>query len=102
MENTQKLLFHASLDEFTEAIAHIIEHVLKQHSLEGKPEKEDVYLSRIKTAKQLDISLVTLHTWTQQGKLQAYKIDGSSKVYYSEREVRNLIPSSKKTICHES
>ena len=59
---TDKLLFNACLDEITQAIAHIIEHVLKQHTLQQTPEKEDVYLSRTKTAKLLDISLVTLHT----------------------------------------
>jgi hypothetical protein len=94
----QKLLFNASLDEFTQAIAHIIEHVLKQHALQQKPEKQEAYLSRSETAKRLDISLVTLHTWTLQGKLHAHKPSGSSKVYYSEKEVQNLIPSSKKTI----
>jgi D-Tyr-tRNAtyr deacylase len=97
----EKLLLSASLDEFAQAIAHIIEHVLKQHALQQKPEKEEAYLSRSQTAKLLSISLVTLHTWTQQGKLSSYKPSGSSKVYYSEKEVRNLITSSRKSFHHE-
>jgi hypothetical protein len=95
--NHQKLLLSASLDEFAQTIAQVFEQLLKDHLSQHQPEKEDAYLSRSKTAKLLDISLVTLHTWTLQGKLHAHKVDGSSKVYYSEKEVRNLIPSSKKS-----
>jgi hypothetical protein len=97
----QKLLLSASLDEFAQAIAHVFEQVLQHHSLQQKPQTEEVYLSRSETAKRLDISLVTLHTWTQQGKLCAHKIAGSSKVYYCQKEVLNLITSSKKHVIHE-
>ena len=97
----EKLLLSASLDEFAQAIAQVFEQLLQRHLLQQKSEKEEVYLSRAQTAKLLSISLVTLHTWTQQGKLSSYKPTGSSKVYYLETEVRNLIPSSQKCIYHE-
>src|SRR4051812_49098111 len=96
----EKLLLSASLDEFAQAIAHVLEQVLKRHSLQQKPQPDEQYLSRTETAKLLKICLVTLHSWTLDGKLEAYKIDGSSKVYYSEKEVRNLIVSSRKSIHH--
>jgi Fe2+ or Zn2+ uptake regulation protein len=97
----EKLLLSASLDEFAQVIAHVIEQLLQRHASEQKPQTEDVYLSRSATAKQLTISLVTLHTWTQQGKLHAHKVDGSSKVYYSRKEVLDLIASSRKSTHHE-
>jgi hypothetical protein len=100
--NHQKLLLSASLDEFAQVIAHVIEQIVQHYLAQHKPQKEEAYLSRTQTAKRLDISLVTLHTWTLQGKLHAHKPAGSSKVYYSEKEVLSLIASSKKTVGYES
>src|SRR5215217_3593714 len=101
MKNHEKLLITASVEEIKEAFAEVFSEAIYKHlSLLSKP-KEDTFLSRSETAKLLHVSLVTLHTWTQQRKLPSYKIDGSSKVYYSEKEVRNLIATSKKSIHHE-
>jgi hypothetical protein len=101
MKTTEKLLITATVDEIKEAFADVFSEAIHKHlSLLSKP-KEDSFLSRSETAKLLDISIVTLHTWTQLGKLHAHKVEGSSKVYYSEKEVRNLVPSSKRSIHHE-
>jgi hypothetical protein len=101
MQNTQKLLITASVAEIKEAFAEVFSETFRKHlDLLSKP-KEDTYLTREETRRHLKISLVTLHTWTLQGKLHAHKPTGSSKVYYSEKEVLNLIASSKKTVGYE-
>jgi hypothetical protein len=102
MKTAEKLLITASVAEIKEAFADLFSEAIHKHlSLLSKP-KEDTFLSRSETAKYLDISLVTLHKRTLEGKLHAHKVDGSSKVYYSEKEVRNLIVSSRKSIHNES
>jgi hypothetical protein len=101
MTNQPKLLMTATVDEIMEAFAAVFGDIFRQHLSQLSKPKEDTFLSRDETRKLLNISLVTLHTWTQQGKLPSYKIAGSSKVYYAEKEVRHLITSSRKTIDHE-
>lgn len=102
MKPNEKLLITASVAEIIHALVEAFDESLRKHLSVLHQPKEDAFLSRDEARKLLNISLVTLHTWTQHGKLSAHKIAGSSKVYYSERDVRNLIVSSRKPLCHES
>jgi hypothetical protein len=102
MKTSEKLLITASVEEVTNALASVFDEIFRHYLTQLSKPKEDTYLSRTETAKLLNISLVTLHTWTNLGKLSAHKVDGSSKVYYSEKDVRNLIVSSRKTVDYES
>ncbi len=43
-------------------------------------------LTRVETAKMLNISVMTLYTWTRTGLLTAYKI-GKRHVYYKYDEI---------------
>ena len=101
MHPNEKLLITASVAEIIHALVEAFDESLCKHLNVLHNPKEATFLSRDETRKRLSISLVTLHTWTKHGKLSAHKIAGSSKVYYSEKEVLNLIPSSKKTVRHE-
>lgn len=50
-----------------------------------KPQPETILLTRQEVAKWLDISLPTLHKYTNNGVLQAHRI--GSKVRYKQNEV---------------
>lgn len=102
MKTPEKLLIAASLEEFKEVFAAVLNEIFRDYQSTLSKPKEESFLSRQETCKQLRISLVTLHSWTLQGKLSAHKIAGSSKVYYAAKDVQNLIVSSRKTISHES
>lgn len=54
-----------------------------QKAIKPKPETE--LLTRQETAKLLDVSLPTLHSWTKKNILQAYRI--GNKVRYKKDEV---------------
>jgi excisionase family DNA binding protein len=53
-----------------------------------KPQ-ENTLLTRLETAKKLGISLPTLSAYTQQGKLQSYRI--GSRIRYKKEEVENSL-----------
>ena len=50
---------------------------------------DTIYLTRSETAKFLKISLPTLHNWTEDGILKAYKIN--TRVRYIKSEVEQMI-----------
>lgn len=65
-------------------------HLLNKNQL---PDKN--LLTRKETAALLGISLVTLHKWTNQGRLTAYRIETS--VRYKADEVNNALIQIKPT-----
>lgn len=56
-----------------------------------QPQPETQLLTRKEVAKWLDISLPTLHAWTKNGILQAYRI--GNKVRYKKNEVLESLQS---------
>ena len=59
------------------------------HKWNEKKLLEKELLTRKETAALLNISLVTLHKWTNQGRLTAYRIETS--VRYKADEVNNAL-----------
>jgi excisionase family DNA binding protein len=55
---------------------------------ETKPQ-ENILLTRVETAKKLGISLPTLISYTNQGRLQSYRI--GSRIRYKKEEVENSL-----------
>lgn len=54
-----------------------------------KSENQTGYLSRKEVAEKLKITLQTLHTWTKEGYLKAYRM--GSRVLYKEAEVISML-----------
>jgi len=82
MEKKRILLEQISAEEFSEFTANRVIEKLKQHL--PHPEKPK-YISRKEAAKQLGISLVTLHKWTRNGILPSHRI--ASRIMYKPEEV---------------
>ena len=68
---------------FIEEIAMRVNEIYKATAPEPQPKEK--LLTRKETAEYLGISLVTLHTWSKNGTLKAYRI--GNKVRYKESEV---------------
>ena len=91
-----------SIEELEALIRKVTEEVWNNYvELEGKTslnkchEKElsNTLLNRKETAALLGISLVTLHQWTNQGRLTAYRI--GTRVRYKVDEVNNALTEIK-------
>lgn len=65
------------------------------HSLNKNQLPDKNLLTRKETATLLGISLVTLHKWTNQGRLTAYRI--GTRVRYKVDEVHNALIEIKTT-----
>lgn len=79
------ILTGVSLNELLSRIEQIIDAKVGITPLKTE-NKESGYLSRKEVAKLLRIALPTLHDYTKQGRLKAYKI--GSRVLYKEVEVK--------------
>ena len=73
-------------DELATEIANeVIAGIKGLLDIQNQPLPEDNYISRKDTAQLLNVSLVTLSTWTKRSILKSYKI--GSRVLYKKSEV---------------
>ncbi len=83
MENI--ILTQIPIIDFKNLISEAVKTEL-QHLSNSQPEKETTELiTRLQTAKILNVSLVTLNSWTQKGIIKGYRI--GSRVRYKKNEV---------------
>lgn len=84
MEANQILLTPVSLDNLLTQIKAIVAGAVKEHQA---TELKQMLLSPAETCKLFnpEISRVTLHEWTKQGLIPAYRMGG--RVYYNYGEV---------------
>ena len=76
--------------EISEAVLKEISTLLQ--SVQG-PTKNAEFLTRKEAAKLLGISLVTLNTWTKEGKVSGYRI--ASRVRYKREDLVNALSEIK-------
>lgn len=80
------ILSNISIDEIVERITTNVVEKIKEVSINATPVvEEDPILTRKETATILQISLVSLHKWTKEGKIKALKISG--RVRYKKSDV---------------
>jgi excisionase family DNA binding protein len=80
------LMTGVKLDELLEKIGQLIDSKLGKGFQPLPDENQSKYVSRAEVAKLLRITLPTLHDWTKQGWLKAYKM--GSRVLYKLEEVQ--------------
>ena len=85
--------FFTSLDEkaFKEFLSESIEEIItaKFQPIIKTDEPQKMFLSRHETAKTLGISLPTLHDYTKQGKIVAFRI--GVKVRYKAEDIEKAL-----------
>jgi excisionase family DNA binding protein len=80
----QVVLLPVPLDKILEAVRGIVNDVL-----DSRESKDDRLYTRKETAEKFGISLVTLHQWTINGLIEAYRVGG--RVYYKEQAVESAL-----------
>ena len=64
-----------------------------QEELNKRTKKQEVYLSRTKTALMLGVTLSTLWRWDKENYLKPVRV--GSKVLYRESDIQNVINQTK-------
>lgn len=84
MTNEPIILLPITVDDLINRVKQIVVDVVKEHQ---NTELKQMLLSPSETCKLFnpEISRVTLHEWTKQGLIPAYRIGG--RVYYNYGEV---------------
>ena len=78
-----------SKEEFKELLQEAVKVEIEKNQPEDPSGQE--YLSRKQTAKMLGISLPTLHQWTMEGRIKAYRI--GRLVRYKRADVHSALNS---------
>ncbi len=89
MENL--ILQQISVSDFKEIISDTLREEIR-NTISTQPSQEQ-YLTRKETAKLLQISLVTLWSWSKDGIIQSYTI--GSRVRYKKSDIDNALKAKK-------
>ncbi|REG89380.1 helix-turn-helix domain-containing protein [Winogradskyella sediminis] len=74
--------------DFDTAIRNAVKRAIIEHYCPPKSSDSDMF-TRKQTAKKLCISLPTLHDWTLEGLIRAYRI--GSRVLYKLEDIENAL-----------
>jgi len=82
-----------SVDELTDKVAEKLLHKIEIYLKEYAAKDDEIFLTRIETAKFFKVDLSTIHNWTKRGKLIAYGF--GARVYYKKIELLNTLENNK-------
>jgi excisionase family DNA binding protein len=81
--------------EFKNEILEGIEKLLGEFSKKFTPKEPEIWISRKEVSELLGVSMVTIHNWSKDGILKAYKIGNRVRFRRSDIE-KTLLSSNKK------
>lgn len=79
--------------ELKELIQETIRCAFREFAKDFRQKEPTEYLTRKEMQKMLNINMSTLHLWTKQGKLKAYRI--GARIYYKRHEVDEALETFK-------
>lgn len=86
----QITFFTLPISELKNLISQTLQEVLSNTQATQKQEQQiPQYLTRKETATILGVSLVTLHSYTTDGKIKVYKIGG--RIRYKKQDIENAL-----------
>lgn len=86
----QITFFTLPIGELKNLISQTLQEVLSANETTKKQEQEiPQYLTRKETASVLGVSLVTLHSYTNSGKIKAHKIGG--RIRYKKLDIEKAV-----------
>jgi excisionase family DNA binding protein len=88
-------VYEVDPEEFKKEILVGIEKLLDDFSKQLEPKESEVWISRVEASKLMQISLVTIHNWSKDGILRAYRIGNRVRFRHSEIE-QTLLNSNKR------
>jgi len=78
--------------QLTETILKGVETQINDLKKNFTPKEPDDFLTRMEVTKLLKISLTTVHEWSNQKILKAYKV--GNRTYFSRKQIENTLFSS--------
>ena len=96
MKNDITQLHNICPEEFKNEILTGIQKQLENFSKNFKPKEPTLWITRKEVAELLGVSLVTIHTWTQENIIHAYKI--GTRVRFKKSEIENILLNSNKKL----
>ena len=75
--------------EFQNLIASTVQTAVQLATAHLQPILNDDFLTRKQTSTILNISLITLHKWTKEGKIKGYRI--GSRIRYKRHEIEQSL-----------
>ncbi len=84
-------VYEVDPEEFKAEILAGVEKLLKEFSENFTPKQPEIWMSRKEVGELLGISLVTIHNWSRDGILKAYKIGNRVRFKRSDIEETLLI-----------
>lgn len=89
MDRPNLLLLQVDEDRLYEIVSDAVNDRLRNINSQPTDKETNKYLTREKVAELLHITLPTLHSLTQTGRIKAYKIGG--RVLYKAKDVDNAL-----------
>jgi len=87
-------LYGITPDEFKAEILEGFRHEMQELSKNFTPKEPTVWITRKETSELIGVSLVTIHNWTKEGVINAYKI--GNRVRFKRSEIEQILLNSNK------
>ena len=81
-------------EEFKAEILEGVSKQLKEFSKNFTPKEPTIWITRKEASELLGVSLVTIHNWTKDNIISAYKI--GNRVRFRRSEIENILLNSNK------
>jgi excisionase family DNA binding protein len=87
-------LHNITPEQFKAALMEDIRHEMQEFSKNFTPKEPTVWITRKNASELLGVSLVTIHNWTKDGIIIAYKI--GNRVRFKRSDLENILLNSNK------
>src|SRR5690606_8191718 len=94
MKNDITQVHNISPEEFKNEILSGVQKQLENFSKNFKPKEPTLWITRKEAAELFGVSLVTIHNWTKEGVIRAYKI--GTRVRFKKSEIEDILLNSNK------
>jgi excisionase family DNA binding protein len=87
-------LYGITPEELKAEIVKDIRHELKELSKNFTPKEPTIWITRKETSELIGVSLVTIHNWSKEHVINAYKI--GNRVRFKRSEIEQILLNSNK------
>ena len=94
MKNDITQLHNICPEEFKNEILSGVQKQLEKFSQNFKPKDPITWITRKEASELIGVSLVTIHNWTKEGVIKAYKI--GNRVRFKKSEIEETLLNSNK------
>ncbi len=96
MKNDITQVHNICPEEFKNEILSGVQKQLEDFSKNFQPKEPALWITRKEVAELFGVSLVTIHNWTREGVIRAYKI--GTRVRFKKSEIEDILINSNKKL----